>query len=319
MSDFTFRDPLTGIIRFNDANVIHIGYEPSSEDITITAQNDETGTSKTITTNMSGGGGGAVLGTKTITENGTYNASADSLDGYSSVTVNVPATGITPDQMAQRSLLTGSISIDTATKVGYYAFNEANITSVTSTSALSIENFAFASCRNLVTVNMPSVTGNLGTHTFENCENIENLNVRNATGSTGYVFTNCSKIRTLALPHYSGATGSRLTRGCSLLEKIDLGFCSRIDAQALDNCPVFNVLVLRKTDTITVLSNVSAFDSTPFAANGAGGVIYAPAALLNDYEIGSNWSMLLASNENVSFSSLEDSIYNTKSVDGLEV
>lgn len=34
--------------------------------------------------------GGATLGTKTITENNTYNASSDNLDGYSSVTVNVP-------------------------------------------------------------------------------------------------------------------------------------------------------------------------------------------------------------------------------------
>lgn len=36
------------------------------------------------------GGGGANLGTKTITQNGTYAASDDSLDGYSEVTVNVP-------------------------------------------------------------------------------------------------------------------------------------------------------------------------------------------------------------------------------------
>ena len=34
-------------------------------------------------------GGGSDLGTKTITTNGTYNASDDSLDGFSSVTVNV--------------------------------------------------------------------------------------------------------------------------------------------------------------------------------------------------------------------------------------
>ncbi len=38
----------------------------------------------------SGGGGSATLITKTITANGTYNASSDSADGYSSVTVNVP-------------------------------------------------------------------------------------------------------------------------------------------------------------------------------------------------------------------------------------
>lgn len=33
------------------------------------------------------------LTTKTITTNGTYNASSDSVDGYSSVTVNVPSSG----------------------------------------------------------------------------------------------------------------------------------------------------------------------------------------------------------------------------------
>ncbi|MCR5141551.1 MAG: hypothetical protein K6C68_03355 [Ruminococcus sp.] len=39
-------------------------------------------------------GGGTIL-PKTITENGTYNASADSADGYSPVTVNVPQPAVT--------------------------------------------------------------------------------------------------------------------------------------------------------------------------------------------------------------------------------
>ena len=40
-----------------------------------------------------GGGGGSTLITKTITQNGTYNASSDNADGYSSVTVNVSGGG----------------------------------------------------------------------------------------------------------------------------------------------------------------------------------------------------------------------------------
>lgn len=39
----------------------------------------------------SGGGGEAVLKTKTVTANGVYNASSDRADGYSKVTVNVPS------------------------------------------------------------------------------------------------------------------------------------------------------------------------------------------------------------------------------------
>lgn len=38
-------------------------------------------------------GGSAVLGTKSITANGTYNASSDGYDGYSQVTVNVSGGG----------------------------------------------------------------------------------------------------------------------------------------------------------------------------------------------------------------------------------
>lgn len=40
-----------------------------------------------------GGGSSAVLTTKTITANGTYNATDDSADGYSQVTVNVSSSG----------------------------------------------------------------------------------------------------------------------------------------------------------------------------------------------------------------------------------
>lgn len=41
--------------------------------------------------NIPTGGGGSTLITKSITENGTYNASSDNADGYSSVSVTVPS------------------------------------------------------------------------------------------------------------------------------------------------------------------------------------------------------------------------------------
>ena len=44
------------------------------------------------------GGGDAVLKQKTVTQNGTYNASSDSADGYSKVTVNVPNTYTSQDE-----------------------------------------------------------------------------------------------------------------------------------------------------------------------------------------------------------------------------
>ena len=55
------------------------------------------------------GGGGANLGTKTITANGTYAASDDSLDGYSEVTVNVPS-GIIAEILTFPIKATGTIT-----------------------------------------------------------------------------------------------------------------------------------------------------------------------------------------------------------------
>ena len=85
MSDFTFKEFLTGILKFNDENVMHIGFNSDTEDIIITNWNAVADTAKTLQTNLNGGSGGAVLGQKTITENGTYNASDDDQIGRAHV------------------------------------------------------------------------------------------------------------------------------------------------------------------------------------------------------------------------------------------
>lgn len=51
-------------------------------------------------TQISGGGGSATLVTKSITSNGTYEATDDNADGYSEVTVAVPQGLIIPAGMA---------------------------------------------------------------------------------------------------------------------------------------------------------------------------------------------------------------------------
>lgn len=108
------------------AYVIHgiTGYNESDTSIVHATYSDNTLTINTVTNSSSarwlsgqvynyelstigtGGSGGSspTLITKEITTNGTYTASSDSADGYSSVTVNVPSSGITP---------TGSINITT--------------------------------------------------------------------------------------------------------------------------------------------------------------------------------------------------------------
>lgn len=70
------------------------------------------------------GGGGSTLGTKTISENGTYDATDDNLDGYSQVTVQVPAPTLqtknksyTPSTSAQTEAVTADNDYDGLEKV----------------------------------------------------------------------------------------------------------------------------------------------------------------------------------------------------------
>lgn len=65
---------------------------------------------------VSGGGGGATLIEKSITANGTYNASDDNADGYSKVTVNVSSGGGKNVQVAHG---TKRVASQTYTDVGY--------------------------------------------------------------------------------------------------------------------------------------------------------------------------------------------------------
>lgn len=104
---------LHDIIGYNesDTSIVHATY--SNNTLTIdTVQNSSSARWRSgqvynyelSTIGTGGGSGSPTLVTKEITVNGTYTASNDSADGYSSVTVNVPSSGITP---------TGSISITT--------------------------------------------------------------------------------------------------------------------------------------------------------------------------------------------------------------
>lgn len=65
-----------------------VGSKTITQNGTYNALDDDLDGYSSVTVNIT-----PALGTKTITQNGTYNASDDSLDGYSSVTINVSGGG----------------------------------------------------------------------------------------------------------------------------------------------------------------------------------------------------------------------------------
>lgn len=85
----------------------------SGESIVITDVPNATGTTLVVT------GEEVTLTTKSITQNGTYNASSDNADGYSSVTVNVSGGGGTPSATQHSIYLEFSDGTDTTIPVYY--------------------------------------------------------------------------------------------------------------------------------------------------------------------------------------------------------
>ena len=87
---------------------------------------------QSITVPTESSGGEADLGTKTITENGTYTAASDDLDGYSSVTVNVPTGGGTPSLQSKSATPTESAQTITADS-GYDGLSSVEVGAISST------------------------------------------------------------------------------------------------------------------------------------------------------------------------------------------
>lgn len=289
--DFTYNDLNRAGIRFNNKNVIEIEYYSDSEDLTITKTDELTETVKTIVTNFDNPGGGAVLGTKTITENGTYTAADDELDGYSSVTVNVPAAGgITVDEIASGAKPSGEITISNAIITRAFQ-GRSNITKVNLNGMFYMGNYAFSGCSGITEVNAPNITG------FRS----SNYN------ASEYLFDGCSSLATVNIPNYASSVPAYCFQNCSSLINLDLANASSISGTAFKGAGSLRTLILRRTDQPCSLAS--------WNQNAAGGIyshpdestIYVPEDLLDDYEIASNWSAAYAAG--VTFEKIEGSIY----------
>lgn len=330
MSDFTFNEFHTGILKFNDENVMHIGFNSDTEDIIITNWNASADTAKTLQTNLNGGGGSAVLGQKTITVNGTYDASDDGLDGYDQVTVNVPAGANRETEILSGSLYGSYTNNDVTTLRPASLADCPAVTSVTMNALVSAGNNAFLNDTALESVTMPELTAT-GTGSFKGCTNLDNVSLpklgvvntsafENCTGMTAASFPMAAEIKdsglrncrfsTIVLPSVTKASTYAISNNPNLtaadfssLTQLNGGSCFINDSSLA-------VLVIR-TSTMATCSNANHFNGTPMASDGAGGEIYVPSDLVSQYEIGTNWAAL-----NVTFKAIEGSYYATHYVDG---
>lgn len=218
--------------------------------------------------------------------------------------------------LALASLPSGVTSIST---YAFYGCGNLALTSLPS-GVTSIGNSAFYKCSNLALTSLPSGVTSIGSNAFQNCESIPSIECDGTItsfssssflGSTDHPMQLASaSFPNMAVSSLGTAFGSTTAaNACKLLAFADMGKTKTIAGNAFANCYALQTLVLRRTDAICTLANVSALLNTPMRGyNSLTGTVYVPSALIASYQRASNWSTLHNSGT-LAFAAIEGSQY----------
>lgn len=306
MSDFTFNEFLTGILKFNDENVMHIGFNSDTEDIIITNWNASANTHKTLQTNLNGDGGGGLSVDDFVT------------GAEPSGDVTLTAANLRFGALAYTSDL-DSVNMPNVSTIPQYAFYHSNVSDiyapafVGNTSGTSA--FAYSKLNKITDSEFPNLTdlNKYGTTAvFEGCTSVAKifLSKLKATGSN--TFKGCTSLITAVLPAFNGTLGASSFENCTALNNVDI-LKPSIGAVAFKGCTNLNLMVIR-SDTLISLSAATVFQNSPFAPTGTGGDLYVNSDLVTSYEQATNWSAL-----NITVHAIEGSYYATHYADGTEI
>lgn len=300
MSDFTFKELLTAIIRFNDANVFTIGFDADSDDLYIAKYNDENGTTEIISTNMSGG-----IANETAILNGTLSGEY----------VNDDVESMRNYALSDCTQLT-SVSMASLETIGNNAFlNDTGLESVNMPELTTIGQSAFKGCSSLTGITLPKLNI-VNNNAFENCVNLASANLPEVTKINNSGLRKC-KLNTIVLPKLTNLDTYALADNGSLTG-IDLPKAATLGGgSGFINDSSLTKLILRNSSMATLV-NVNYFNGTPFASGGTGGTIYVPSALISSYTNDTKWGEIIGyANNNVT--AIEGSAYETKYVDGTDI
>ena len=102
-----------------------------------------------------------------------------------------------------------------------------------------------------------------------------------------YAFSSCSKLTSVDFPAATSIS-SYAFQACSNLTSVNFPVATSIGSYAFSGCSNLTSLILRKSDAICTLSNISAFNNTPIKSGT--GYIYVPRVLVDTYKAATNWS-----------------------------
>lgn len=215
-------------------------------------------------------------------------------------------TSVPPYAFACCESLT-NVEFPNLTTIGTYAFHNTAIEYFDFTGVTSIGNFAFDSCRNLKSFNIPASMTEIAGHLFSNCPSLISVDLPHVTKINYGAFQGCSSLESVNIPLVSflgdsmfAETGITIInlplvnmlyansfRGCPNLRFVDCGSIVEIAINNFLNSSNFEALIIR-TGSVCKLAGTNAFSNTKIASGK--GYIYVPRALISDYKVASNWS-----------------------------
>ena len=238
-----------------------------------------------------------VLGTKTITSNGTYKAVDDNLDGYSEVEVNL-GTIIDPrlKTIIERSFNVPFEIPNGITEIGNGAFYLCRFNKVViPNSVTKIGHTAFKDSQQLTECVLPDSITEIGANTFIGCFNLTSNNFHipsNLKIIPANFISECEKITgTINLP----SSVTTLNSTCMDLTGIDtvkVNSIIGINSMAFNYCRKLAKFVIYAndgTDNLCAMYNSSVFNGTPI--KNKTGYIYVPDDLVENYKTATNWSV----------------------------
>lgn len=251
-------------------------------------------------------GGGATLITKNISANGTYNASSDSADGYSQVTVAVPASAVDSGTKnitanGNNQDVVGYAAVNVNVPNTYSAGDEGKVVSsgalVAQTSDTVTTNDTYdTTLINSLTVNVSGGGGNPNENMDKYLNGTLTSYKTDVSWVHGYSFRSAT-IQTLVLTNLD-ATSTQQMFSYSGFQTIDIsGGLSNIPANTFHSSSSLAILILRNSSVVG-LGNTSAFNNTKYASGGTGGTLYVPNDLITSYQSASNWGTILGYTNN---------------------
>ena len=210
--------------------------------------------------------------------------------------------GITLDDIASKAI-EGDVVLN-VTSIGSYTFHGCSkITSLSAPNVTAVGAYAFQYCNKLAVLDAPNLT-KMGSYAFSGNNTYKmtckSINLPKCTAIPASALTYFSNVTELVLPECKSIGNSSCTNWVNL-QYVDLPKCTSIANYGLRNNSKLATLILR-SETMCTLSNYALNGTAIF--NGTG-YVYVPRALIESYQVATNWSKIYAKNANA-FRAIED-------------